>query len=108
MTPPNATPTRADVLRDRIAWVKGLAIVSDHGVRLNAGSYVTCHEYRAQAEALIDAMADEVLRLRAHRDAMIRRVEGLERYGADMRIRDDGALLSRVAVLAVLREGGDA
>lgn len=78
MTPPNATPTRADVLR----------------------------EFRTYYQSdLIYDMADEIVRLRAQRDAMIRRVEALPKYAHPLK-PDRMVMLD--AVLAALRERGDA
>lgn len=89
MTTPNPTPTRADVLREyseRFPW--------------NFAQFA-------------DALADEIVRLRAEREAMIRRVEALERYDAEAEYDEvvmaqhlDGCWLKRSAVLAALRDGG--
>lgn len=95
MTPPNATPTRADVLREYTA-------------RLNGCDPVACLDC---ADVVRELMADEILRLRAQRDAMIRRVEAISGYDESdiwyMRPRRPMYLIDRAAVLAALREGGD-
>lgn len=93
MTEPNATPTRADVLRE-------------HAVPPCRSADCECDSCDAAR-----SLADEVLRLRTRWDAMIRRVEALRGYDDSdiwyMRPRRPMYLIDRAAVLAALREGGE-
>lgn len=48
--------TEEDRVLERVAWVKGIHIIPDEGLRPASLSYQTVSEYRATAESLIDTL----------------------------------------------------
>ncbi len=87
-----STPTRADVLREFST------------PRVSHTSSGFHWDGKTWDEPTRESLADEIVRLRAHRDAMIRRVEMMPTRYVNLAVHD---AVSRAAVLAALREGGD-